>query len=199
MISLTRKVVSSVTFVMLSFPVFANVVLTDDEYSALLQRLKADKKLLATENIRWEELKKSQPKITYEVVDDQVVIQTIEIPIYNSKPLIYEVKFVVEKKENLKWVPWTFQLCGLIETNYSVGEKFNIYPDIKLGVRFFSTAPAGIKFLNLGFNALVGIRSAGLSLSYSLPKPLKNTSLHFFLGVSYTAKVAYGFGISLNF
>lgn len=196
---LTRRLLSSLIFLLLGIPLYANVVLTDSEYEALLQRLKSDKYLLGIENIRWEELKKSKPKITYEVIDDTVVIQTIEIPIYNSKPLIYEVKFVVEKKENLKWVPWTFQLCGMVETNYSVGTKFNVYPDVKLGVRFFSTAPAGIKFLTLGFNIFVGIRSAGLSLSYSLPKPLKNTSIHFYVGAAYTAKVAYGLGISLNF
>ena len=107
--------------------------------------------------------------------------------------------FLCNKKENLKWVPWTFQLCGTVETNYSIGNKFNVYPDVKLGVRFFSTAPAGIKFLTIGFNVFIGIRSAGLSMSYSLPKPLKNTSIHVYVGVAYTAKVAYGLGISLNF
>ena len=196
---LVRRLLSSLIFLLLGIPLYANVVLTDSEYDALLQRLKSDKYLLNIENIRWEELKKSKPKITYEIIDDTVVIQTIEIPIYNSKPLIYEVKFIVEKKENLKWVPWTFQLCGTVETNYSIGNKFNVYPDVKLGVRFFSTAPAGIKFLTIGFNVFIGIRSAGLSMSYSLPKPLKNTSIHVYVGVAYTAKVAYGLGISLNF
>jgi len=207
------RLLSSLIFILLGIPLFANVVLTDSEYDALLQRLKNDKILLANENIIWEELKKSKPKITYEIINDNVVIQTVEIPIYKNKPIIYEVKFLIEKKEDLKWVPWTFQLCGMAETTFTnkdkskydilpylkVGDKFNIYPDFKIGVRFFSTLPLGIKYFAFGFNVFVGIKSSGFSLSYSLPKPLKNTSIHLYIGIDYTAKLAYGIGISLNF
>jgi len=194
-----KRVLISFIFLCVSFPIFADVVLTDSEYAALLKRLKSDKVLLAMENIRWKKLAKSKPKITYEILDDKVVIQTVEIPIHNSKPLIYEVKFVVEKKKPAKWVPWTFQLMGIVETTYKMGDTFDVYPDFKIGVRFFSTLPSGIKFLNIGFNLFIGIRSSGGSISYSLPKPLKNTSIHVYFGVTYEAKFSYGFGISLNF
>jgi len=49
---LIRRLVSSLTFLLLGIPLYANVVLTDSEYDALLQRLKSDKYLLGIENIR---------------------------------------------------------------------------------------------------------------------------------------------------
>ena len=133
------------------------------------------------------------------IIDDKVVIQTVEIPIYKSKPLIYEIKFVVENKISAKWVPWTFQLMGTVETTYKVGDAFDVYPDFKIGVRFFSTLPVNIKFLNIGFNIFIGIKSSGGSISYSLPKPLKNTSIHMYFGVTYKAEFSYGLGLGLNF
>ena len=73
--------------------------------------------------------------------------------------------------------------------------------DFKLGIQLFSLAPLQIVVLqNIGFNVLVGIKSLGVSVSYGLPKPLKNTSIHVYTGFSYTAvKEVFGVGISLNF
>jgi len=207
---LIQKLSSILLLIFISVVVYADVSLTDKEYAALLNRLKQDKILLNNQNIIWNKLKTSKPKITYTVSDNGIVIETVEIPVYNNKPIVYEVKFAIVPKEDLKWAPWTFQLCGTIETSYvarrtinSLGvselEKFTVTPDIKLGLRFFSTAPLGIPFFNIGFNAMVGIHSAGLSISYQLPKPLKNTAIHFYAGISYKAQPVYGFGISLNF
>ena len=198
------KLLSSLCIVLLAIPLFAEVTLSDEEYEAIIKRLKRDKEIINNDNIRWRRLKKSKPKIKYEIVNGQVVIQEIEIPIYKAKPLIYEIKFKVEMPENkISWVPLTLFLCGMIESNSVQGEEFGVAPDVKVGLQFFSLRPLGEKYkvkkLNLGLNALIGIKSSGLSVSYSLPKPFSNTSIHLYVGFSYKIKTAYGLGVSLNF
>ncbi len=188
------KILSSFLLLFCTIPVFAEYILTDKQYEAILCQLEKDQKLININNIIWSELRKSKPKITYEIIEDQIVIQSIEIPVYNSKPIIYEVKFKVDlKKDSLKYFPFTFHLCGMLETA--------AIADFKLGIQLFSLAPLQIVVLqNIGFNVLVGIKSLGVSVSYGLPKPLKNTSIHVYTGFSYTAvKEVFGVGISLNF
>ena len=187
-------------------PLCANIILTDKEYEVLLKRLKKDKEIIYNNDKRWKELRKSKPKILYTVKDAQVTIQSIEIPVHKTTPLKYEVEFkIVAPEEEPKWFPWTFFLCATLETTYTKqnNEKFSVYPDGKLGFQFFSLKRLGLKFktpnFNVGFNFNAGIRSAGLSVSYTLPKFLKNTSFHVYVGMSYKVCVAYGFGISLNF
>ena len=188
-------------------PLFAEVVLTDAEYKALMTRLKNDKTIITTDNKRWNDLKTSKPKIDYEVQDDAVVIQKVEIPVYAAASLKYEVKFKIElKKTTAKFFPWTFFLCGTVESVYKFGngETFKVYPDIKLGVQFFSLKPLNDN-LGLGLNVMVGVQSIGGSLSYTFPKVLKNTSIHVYLGLNYKSvvdkspRMGYGLGISLNF
>ena len=203
---ITVQLLNSIILILIVLPLCAEIILTDKEYKAILKRLKEDRKIIYNDDKRWKELKKSKPKINYTIEDEQITIQDIEIPVYKAKPLKYEVKFkVVTPEEESRWFPWTFMFCGTLETTYHrlADTKFTVYPDIKLGVQFFSLKRLGLKFktphLNLGFNLNVGIRSSGLSLSYTIPKLLKNTSIHVYVGVSYKAKVAYGLGISLNF
>lgn len=188
------KIVSSALFILFSIPVLAEYVLTDEQYNAILKQLEQDQKLINNNNIIWGELRKSKPKITYEIVEDQVVIQSIEIPVYNSKPLIYEIKFKVDQKvEPDKYFPFILLLCGMVETT--------ALADFKFGVQLFSLAPIQIIVLrNIGFNVLVGMKSSGVSISYGLPKPLKNTSVHIYTGFSYaTTKEVFGVGVSLSF
>ena len=188
------RLLSSILLLFFSIPVFAEYVLTDTQYQSILKQLEKDQTLINNNNIIWSELKKSKPKITYEVIDDQLVIQTIEIPVYKSKPIMYEVKFKVEpKKDPLKYFPFTIHLCGMVETTSLA--------DFKIGVQLFCLSPLQVLILsNLGFNVLVGIKSVGVSISYGLPKPLKNTYVHIYTGLSYTAiKEVFGVGVSLNF
>lgn len=184
------------SFLLLSFivPIYANYVLTDKQYEAVLKQLKRDQRIINNNNIRWNKLRKNKPKVGYKVVEGKVVIQNIEIPVYNSKPLIYKVEFVVEpERYPIKYFPLTFLLCGMLEMRSTT--------DFKLGIQIFSFSPLRLPVLrNIGFNILVGIKSFGCSVSYRLPKPLKNTAIHAYTGFSYAAaKEVFGVGISLNF
>lgn len=188
------RIVGSALFILFSTQVFAEYVLTDEQYNAIIKQLEQDQKLINNNNIIWSELRKSKPKITYEIIEDQVVIQSIEIPIYKSKPIVYEVKFKVDQKiEPTTYFPFTLLLCGMVETV--------ALADFKFGVQLFSLYPLQIIVLrNIGLNVLVGIKSSGISISYGLPKPLRNTSIHIYTGLSYTTtKEVFGMGVSLNF
>jgi len=188
------KILNSFLLFFFIVPIYADYILTDKQYEAVLEQLKRDQQIIKNNNIRWDKLKKSKPKITYEIIDDQVVIQSIEIPVYNTKPIVYKVKFKVEpEKDPLKYFPLTLQLCGILETI--------AITDFKVGLQLFSLAPIKIIVLrNLGINILAGIKSSGISISYRLPKPLKNTSIHIYTGFSYTeVREVFGVGISLNF
>jgi len=197
----------STILILIGIPALAEVVLTDAEYKIILQRLKSDKYIIDVNNKRWGELKKTKPKIEYNIQKDYSVIQNIEIPIYASDPLKYEVKFQVDiDSQKASFFPMTFFLFGTLESTYSFSneEKLKVYPDAKIGVQLFSLKPLMRNF-NIGLNVVTGIRSAGISISYTLPKYLKNTSIHAYLGINYASvidggpKKAYGLGISLNF
>lgn len=171
----------------------STVTLTEEEYNKVIARLEQDKRIISTDEIRWHRLKTSEPKITYNIEEDQVIIQTVEIPIYNASPLIYQVKFTVKINEVTPvYFPWTLMLCGMLETASLT--------DFKLGVTVLSFEPIKYKVItNMRLNALIGIKSAGASVSYYLPKPFKNTAMHLYVGSTYTLKATYGIGISLNF
>jgi len=202
-----NRLVVTLCTIFIGIPAVADVVLTDAEYKALVQRLKNDREIINITNQRWNDLKTSKPKIDYEIQEDSVVIQRVEIPVRATNPLKYEVKFKIElSKQKPKFFPWTFFLCGTVESTYKLknGETFKVYPDVKLGVQFFSLKPL-MENLNLGFNVMVGIQSIGGSISYTIPKVLKNTSVHLYFGLNYKSvaakdpRMAYGLGISLNF
>ena len=82
----------------------------------------------------------------------------------------------------------------------SGAEKFR-YVDPKLGFQFLGLAPLRVPFIKgLGFHALIGVQSAGLSISWGwMKKPIKNLRFHFYGGVTYEGKESFGGGISLNF
>lgn len=183
-----KKIVYLTSILFFSTALFSKVILTDKEYDATLQRLKADKKIIQNDNTRWGKLKKSKPEVNYEVIDGEVVIQSIEIPIHNAKPIIYKVKFKVKKKDETKFFPLTLQICATLETKS--------HSDGKIGVQFFSLKPL-IKH-SIGLNFLMGLRSAGASISYTFPKPFGNTSVHVFSGMTYTIENTYGIGVSAN-
>lgn len=170
---------------------YADIILSDEEYQAVILRLKKDKEIIHKNESQWNSLKTSKPEITYQVLEEQVVIQQITIPINNNKPLIYKVKFKVEKSQpSEKLFPFSLFLCGMLEKEAPV--------DSKIGVKLIAIPPL-YKNINIGVNGLVGIKSFGSSLSFGLPKPFKNTALHIYYGYSYKKADVYGVGISLNF
>ncbi len=207
-----NKIVLCVFFIFISIPLFADVTLSDSEYKSLVQRLKNDKIIINTNNKRWKELRTTKPKATYEVLDNYNVKQKLEIPVFSSDPIKYEIIFNVDiHKEKLKFFPFAPFLCGTLESTYRKTDTLmgklklseattpEFYPDVKIGVQIFSAKPL-LSFLNFSFNAMVGMQSSGISVSYTLPKFMKNTSVHGYMGLNYkTTKTAYGIGISLFF
>lgn len=176
--------------------VFADITLTDKEYDRVIQRLEKDKKIIDSEQLRWDKLRKAIPVIEYEIIENGIVVQKITIPIDIDTPLEYRTTFEVNiTKQGETLTPFTFRLVGVVETS-------NI-TDFKLGCKILSLSPFKISYLQMmGLNVLVGIRSFGLSASYDLPKPFKNTSFHLYYGFDYklsAASAVYGLGVGLNF
>jgi len=177
------------TILLLPIYLFADVVLTDDTYQKMLLRLKKDKQIIETEQFRWNKLKTAKPTINYKIENKKVVIQTIEIPVHKSKPLIYEVTFEVDSPtETAKLFPLQLFLAGTVETSGV---------DAKLGVQLVNIEK--ITTFPIGFNLLIGGRSLGGSVSYKLPKPLDNTAVHIYIGETYSLSTSFGIGVSLNF
>lgn len=190
-----------ILIILLSVPVLAkSIQVPEAQYNQILNRLEADKKIISDNNTRWFNLKKSSPKIEYNIEKEDVVIQTIEIPVYQADSLKYQVKFKIKlNQEKPSFFPLKFFLGATFEYNPPTSTIGLNNLDIKLGFHFFSTAPLK-ENLNLGLNLLVGIRSCGASISYTFPKYIKNTSLHIYVGMNYTTvKPSYGIGISIFF
>lgn len=174
---------------------FSEVCLTDQEYSAVIEQLEKDQKNFILDQKRWEVLRATTPHVIYNVIDGNVVIQSITIPIDGDTPLTYESQFRIIEEQNItSFFPFTFRLVGMIETTSIV--------DIKLGITVFSLAPFAKKYIsNIDFNVLGGIQSSGISVAYRLPAPFRNTALHIYYGVAYNTTLTnvVGAGISLNF
>lgn len=173
----------------------AEVCLTDQEYSAVIAQLEKDQKNFVADQKRWDMLRTTIPNVTYKVVDGNIVVQSIVIPIDGDTPLTYESQFrIIEEQSITSFFPFTFRLVGMMETSSLV--------DIKLGVTIFSLAPIAKKYIsNFDFNALVGIQSSGISIAYRLPAPFRNTAIHAYYGIAYdtTLTSVVGIGVSLNF
>jgi hypothetical protein len=171
------------------------VCLTDQEYSAVIAQLEKDQKNFVADQKRWDMLRTTIPNVTYKVVDGNIVVQSIVIPIDGDTPLTYESQFrIIEEQSITSFFPFTFRLVGMMETSSLV--------DIKLGVTIFSLAPIAKKYIsNFDFNALVGIQSSGISIAYRLPAPFRNTAIHAYYGIAYdtTLTSVVGIGVSLNF
>jgi len=191
----------------LSTPALSYIVLTEKEHKAVIDRMKKNKKIIEEHDKRWEELKKSKPNIIYTKNKGEKVVQKIEIPVYNAKPIVYENIFkvlIADKDMNyfcLKPFLGGFMEIPPKEQLYT--DKMDPYSmmDIKLGLKFLTMEPLNIPVIRgLGLNVLVGVRSAGGSLSYTFPKYVTNTSLHFYFGMNYKEQTrTLGFGIGLYF
>lgn len=171
------------------------VCLTEEEYNIIVQRLLKDKKIIEDDQKRFDALRIAIPQISYKIIDNGVVIQKILIPMPGDTSIEYENTFeILIKKPKEHFFPFTLMLVGGVETRS--------FADAKLGVEVFSLSPLTIKFLReISFNVLVGFQSTDVSISYSLPKPLSNISIHLYYGLKYEKSIPYvfGIGIGLNF
>ena len=172
----------------------STVVLSDAELATVLDHLEKSKAIIEENQKKWNSVRKATPEITYDI-QDNLIIQSIVIPIENDEPLKFENRFKVTriiKKESL--VPLTIRFIGGIETSNAL--------DVKIGIKFLSAAPVPYKKLRpFGLNLLIGIKSSGLSVSYDLPDPFKNTSIHIYYGIDYSTigQKIIGLGMGLNF
>jgi len=182
-----KKMILSL-LLLLPICVLADVTLTDETFTQVVNRLKKDKAIIETEQIRWDKLSTTVPVINYKIEDKKVIIQTVELPIYNTKPLIYQVSFEVDTAvPQDKLFPFQLFLAGAYEpkgVNAKVGMQF-------INLQRFAAHPIGI-------NAMIDVRSVDVSLSYTIPKPFENAMLHVYVGKTYTLGTTFGVGVSLN-
>jgi len=175
--------------------IVGEVILTEKEAEELYERLDKDEHIIKWQAKRWNGLVNTNPKITYKIVDGNVIIQTVEFPIKNDKPLIYEVKMKITQKDEPRMLfPFTLSLCGILES----GVMSRV--DAKLGVQLFNFPSVGLRyFKSLGIHCLIGAQSSGVSLSWRVTDYLKNTRIHLYSGMTYEMKKSFGIGVSLNF
>jgi hypothetical protein len=175
-----------------------DVCFTEEEAKTIEKQLDKDKKTIKWQAARWKELVNTKPKIKYKTSDKKIIIQDIEFPIKKDKPLKYTVRFEVDTvSQKLTYFPLKVNLGIMAESGAT---KFS-YVDPKLGLQFLGLEPFKIPFIKgLGFHALVGIQSAGLSISWGwMKRPIENLRIHFYTGITYEAKETFGGGITLNF
>lgn len=174
---------------------FSKIVLSEQEANEIYNRLEQDEKIIKWQSTRWNNLVNTNPHITYEIEDGDIIIQTIEFSVKNDKPLIYEIKMkIIQENEPKTYFPLTLSLCGIIET------AAQSHVDAKVGIQLFNFPSIGLKyFKSLGVHFLLGAQSSGISLSWKISKYFKNTRLHIYSGMSYEAKKSFGTGVSLNF
>jgi len=172
-----------------------NVCFTIREAEEIYSQLEKNERIIKWQRDRWNNLINTQPKIKYDVIEGDIIIQTVEFPIKGDNPLIYEIRIKIIREDFSKlYFPFTLSLCGMVETGV------NSYIDTKLGIQIFNFYPLKIKYLKyLGIHAMIGAQSSGISVSWVFFKHLKNTRLHLYTGMSYEMKKSTGIGISLNF
>ena len=175
-----------------------SVCFTKKEATSIKEQLDEDRKVIKWQAKRWKELVNAKPKIKYETTDKKVIIQEIEFPVKNDSPLIYKVTFEVNTfSKEFTYFPLRINLGIMVESG---AEKFR-YVDPKLGLQIFGLEPLKTPFIRgLGFHALIGVQSAGLSISWGwMKRPIENLRIHFYTGITYEAKESFGGGITLNF
>lgn len=172
-----------------------NVCFTIKEAEEIYKQLNDNEKIIKWQRDRWNDIVNTQPKITYDIIDNEIIIQTVEFPVKDDTPLIYEVKIKIIKENISKsYFPFTLSLCGVAETG------INNYMDTKLGIQLLNFYPLHINYVRyMGIHLLIGVQSSGFSLSWMVFKHLKNTRLHLYTGMSYKMKKTIGIGVSLNF
>ena len=185
-----------IILIILPIKAFPEVCLTDEEAIRITQRLEKDKQIIKWQAKRWKDLVNTTPKINYKVLDNnQILIQTIEFKIKHDTPLIYETKSKINIEDVLenKYFPITPSLVGILETGTEG------YGDAKFGIEVFSFSPMKKEIQKFSLHALIGIQSSGISVSFKIFEFLKNTRIHLYSGLTYTANKTFGTGISLNF
>lgn len=176
-----------------------NVTITQEKYKQIVDRLTKDKEIMQKNDDKWDVLRKEIPEIDYKVSDEGIVVEKIIIPVKDDNPLEYMNEFkIISKRNDEGFIPLRLRLLGMMQVHPAIGEE--VEPDVKLAIKLFGLKPLKIPILqNLGLNVSAGFRGMGASLSYDLPKPLINTSIHAFYGISYKWKDIIGIGVSLNF
>ena len=173
-----------------------DICINEKEIDKIIKQLEDDKKALQEDDAKWAAVRKETPDISYKVdkVNNNLIIEKIRINVPNDNPLEYSTNFsITQRKEG--WFPFELRLIGSVEFGIAY-----FSPDVKLGLKFFGFSPVKIPFLSdLGINAVAGVKSFGIGISYDLPKPFKNSSLMFYSGYTYTLKQTYGAGFALNF
>jgi hypothetical protein len=175
-----------------------SICFTKEQVKAISDQLDKDKKIIRWQARRWNELVNTKPKVHYKTKGKKIVIQKLEFPIKNDKPLIYKIEFEVTiDTKKYTYFPLRINLGIMIESG---AVKFN-YIDPKFGLQFLGFEPLKIKFIKgIGFHILIGIQSAGLSISWGwMKKPVENLRIHFYGGVTYEAEKTFGGGLTLNF
>lgn len=181
------------------------VCFSKQEAKAIVDQLEENRRIIKWQANRWKNLVDTKPNIYYKILDKKVVIQKVEFPIKNDKPLIYKVKFEVNtESRKYTFFPLRVNLGIVVESGLFNQDAENVlikYVDPKLGLHFFGLEPLKIPFIRgLGLHVLVGIQSAGLSLSWGLmKKPLENLRIHFYGGITYKGNSSFGMGVTLNF
>jgi len=176
--------------------VYSDVVLTDKEYMIVRERLLQDKAIIQLYTTRYTQLRKETPKVEYVVKENKEVEQTIIIPVYKDNPLIYKIIFRInEPVINEDIFPFKFFLYTGIE----YGKQWTDCFDIKVGLKLISMNSSVFPIIKpFGFNALLGSKSSGISISYTFTKVLTNTSLHLYGGVAYNTSFEKTAGIGLS-
>ena len=175
-----------------------DICFTKKEAEDIDKQLDKNKKIIIWQANRWKRLINTQPKIQYRVSGSKVIVQKIEFPVKKDKPLIYKVDLEIDTLgRKYSFFPLLVNLGLMVESGAT---KFH-YLDPKLGFQFAGLYPTGITFIKgLGFHVLVGVQSAGLSISWGwLKRPIENLRFHVYGGIAYTGKGTGGGGITLNF
>ena len=175
-----------------------NICFSKEEAQAIAEQLDDDKKIIRWQANRWKKLVNTEPKVHYKTTDRRVITQNILFPIENDESLGYTITFEIDAMfRKITYFPFKVNLGIMFESG---AEKFK-YIDPKIGLQFLGLEPLNIPFVKgLGFHALVGVQSAGLSVSWGLMRrPVENLRIHFYSGVTYKGKESFGAGISLNF
>jgi len=193
-----KKIIIFLSLIFMSSVAFARFI-SEEQYQQILKRFEEDKQLFLKNDDKWNKLRKQIPQIKYKQTDSGIVVEKILIPVENDNPLEYisEFKVIISNRQE-GYFPLKLRFYGGVENPDIIGEK--IKTDIKLGIKLIGLNPLNVPILkNFGLNALVGFNGFGGSISYDLPKPVANTSIHFFMGTSYTWNYIMGIGIALNF
>lgn len=195
------RVIKRISFVLMIFIpiiiptlVFGDVTLTNEEFDLILTQFEKDKKIISECQSRWDKIRTSVPEVEYQV-ENRLIIQKITIPVENENPLEFKTTFALkEVGKEKKFIPFRLKLVGGVETLNDA--------DVKIGVEFFSLEPLRYEHIkDLSLNFLLGIQSSAISVSYRLPHPFSNTTIHVYTGIRYDTELSHivGLGVGLDF